>query len=118
MFENAHLRRRFAVALFGTLLATGLAADELPITDPTQPPRGLTATSAKAAHGLLLYSTKVSDSKRTAVVNERVVTVGSRIAGAVVTGIEPGRVVLRRDSETIVLELIITPVRRDTEDAL
>lgn len=119
MFEPARLRRRFTAALCGAVLSTGLAAEDLPITDPTRPPYGLTALSAKPVHGnLLLYSTQVSDSKRTAVVNQQVVKVGSRIAGAVVTGIEPGRVTLRRDSQTIVLELIETPVRRDSEDPL
>ncbi len=90
---------------------------DLPITDPTRPPHGTTAPPAKPVHGkLLLYSTQISDSKRTAVVNRQVVEVGSRVAGAVVAGIEPGRVILRRDSETIVLKLIETPVRRDSED--
>ena len=118
MFEAAHFRR-FAAALCGVVLSTGIVAEEIPITDPTRPPYGLTAMSAKPVHGnLLLYSTQVSDSKRTAVVNQHVVTVGSRIAGALVTGIEPGRVTLRRNSETIVLTLIKTPVRRDSKDPL
>ena len=37
---------------------------------------------------------------------------------AMVTAIEQGRVTLRRGSETIVLRLIETPVRRDSEDPL
>lgn len=146
MFEAARLRRRFAAALscivpsgivpsgivLCGILSPGLAADDLPITDmpitdspiadlpitdPTRQPHGTTAPPAKPVHGkLLLYSTQISDSKRTAVVNRQVVEVGSRVAGAVVAGIEPGRVILRRDSETIVLKLIETPVRRDSED--
>lgn len=118
MFDNARFWRRFAALLCGTLASVALAADDLPITDPTEPPHHLKTTSAKAAYGMLLYSTQVSDSKRSAVVNQRVVAVGSRVAGAVVTAIEPGRVTLRRDSETIVLELIKTPVRRDSKDRL
>ena len=116
MFDRT--RPRLLAVLCGALFSAGLAADDLPITDPTEPPRDMRPTSAKAAHGLLLYSTQVSDSKRTAVVNQRVVSVGSRVAGAVVTGIEPGRVTLRRDSVTIVLELFKTPVRRDSKDRL
>lgn len=119
MFDAPRFRRQLAAALSGVALATGLAADTLPITDPTRPPHGFAATAAKPLRDeLLLYSTQVSDSKRTAVVNRRIVTVGSRVAGAVVTAIEQGRVTLRRGSETIVLRLIETPVRRDSEDPL
>ena len=119
MFETPRSRRQLAAVLCGALFSAGLAADTLPITDPTQPPYGLAAGSAKPQHdNLLLYSTQVSDSKRTAVVNQRVVTVGSQIGGAVVTAIEQGRVTLRRGADTIVLRLIKTPVRRDSKDPL
>lgn len=116
MFDRT--RPWLVAVLCSTLSSAGLAADDLPVTDPTEPPRDMRPMSAKTTQGLLLYSTQVSASKRTAVVNQRVVSVGSRITGAVVTGIEPGRVTLRRDSVTIVLELINTPVRRDSKDRL
>lgn len=119
MFRTSQFRRQLATVLCGAFFSAGLAAETLPITDPTKPPYGLAAVSAKPQHNnLLLYSTQVSDSKRTAVVNQRVVTVGSRVAGAVVVAIEQGRVTLRRGAETIVLRLIKTPVRRDSKDPL
>ena len=119
MFNTSQSRRQLTAVLCGVLFSAGLTADTLPITDPTKPPYGLSAMSAKPQHdNLLLYSTQVSDSKRTAVVNQRVVTVGSRVAGAVVVTIEQGRVTLRRGAETIVLRLIKTPVRRDSKDSL
>ena len=119
MFNASRSQSQLTAVLCGVLFSAGLAADTLPITDPTKPPYGLAAMSAKPQHdNLLLYSTQVSDSKWTAVVNQRVVTVGSQVGGAVVTAIEQGRVTLRRGAETIVLRLIKTPVRRDSKDPL
>jgi hypothetical protein len=46
-----------------------------------------------------------------------VVVIGSRIDGAVVTAIEQGRVTLRRGAETIVLRLLLPPVKRAAKDA-
>ena len=109
-------RYRAFILLCGVALSTILVADTLPVTDPTRPPYPAASVSAQPHDkALLLYSTQVSDTRRSAVINDRVVTVGSRIADAVVTAIAQGRVTLRRDSETIVLQLIATPIGRVTK---
>lgn len=116
-------------SLFGRLAFTvlcasfcglpALAADELPIRDPTRPPfaSGKTQASEEKAGSLLLVSTAVSDVGRSAVINDQVVTVGSRIGGAVVTAIEQGRVTLERGTEAIVLQLFAPPVKRPARDS-
>lgn len=124
MFEPLMLMR--TVRRLGVLLAPAflfhpaLAAAETlpPVTDPTQPPY---AGAARAAgHGALkwrLESTRVSADKRSAVINGRVVTIGSRVAGALVTSIEPGRVRLRGDSTTYVLTLLLPAVKSTAQDS-
>jgi hypothetical protein len=51
------------------------------------------------------------------VISNRAVVIGSRIDGAVVTAIEPGQVTLARGSESIVLRLLLPPVKRPAKDA-
>ena len=112
---------RFARSLLGTAalwLGAAMAADAPPVTDPTAPPYQAAGGPAQSSgEPLLLRSTHVSLRSRSAVINDRVVAIGSRIDGAVVTAIEQGRVTLRRDSETIVLELLLLPVKRAAKDA-
>jgi hypothetical protein len=99
-------------------IATALAADPPPVTDPTAPPYEIPSETVQASGSpLLLQSTHVSRDSRSAVINDRVVAVGSRIDGAVVTAIEQGRVTLRRDAETIVLTLLLPPVKRAAKDS-
>ncbi len=99
------------------LLPLTAAADGLPVTDPTRPPQTLSAVKAMSAlDNLLLYSTHVSTTRRSAVINNQVVTTGSRIAGAMVTDIVQGRVSLRRGSEVIVLQLFPSPIKRPAKD--
>jgi hypothetical protein len=98
-----------AALLVGALLAlAGSAAsgDEPPITDPTMPP-GVDSAARDPVAGtpLTLRSTQVSASSRSAVINERIVTPGSRVGDATVLSIEPGRVVLQRGKELITLRL-------------
>lgn len=116
MSDTPRSQWRIALLLCGAVFSTAAAAETMPVTDPTRPP--YLFTSAKQTDNtLLLYSTRISGARRTAVINNRVVSVGTRIAGAVVTAIEPGRVTLRRDSKAIVLQLIETPVRRAKKDS-
>jgi hypothetical protein len=101
-------------------IAAALAADPPPVTDPTAPPyeiRSEIPSATVQGSPLLLQSTHVSRSSRSAVINDRVVAVGSRIDGAVVTAIEQGRVTLRRDAESIVLTLLLPPVKRAAKDS-
>lgn len=118
-------RQRLPVKRGRALLVTGLcccafagADEQPPVTDPTEPPhmsagRALGSTPAEP---LLLHSTHVAASSRSAVVNRKVVAVGSRINGAVVTAIEPGLVTLRRGSESISLRLELPPVKNPAKD--
>lgn len=109
---------------FLALLACGIAmlppvavAEGLPVTDPTRPPQTVSGVKAMSAFdSLLLYSTHVSATRKSAVINNQVVTTGSRIAGAMVTDIEQGRVSLRRGSEVIVLQLFPSPIKRPAKD--
>lgn len=94
------------------------AADEPPVSDPTRPPGYAFAAKRKNTDDtLLLFSTSVSPSVQSAVINNQVVTVGAHIAGAVVIAIEQGRVTLRRGSEAIVLQLFNPPVKRPARDS-
>jgi hypothetical protein len=109
------------------LLATAVfcaaaMADRPAVTDPTAPPYKVAIGSATRPvqardEPLLLHSTHVARSSRSAVINSQVVAIGSRIDGAVVTAIEQGRVTLNRGSESIVLRLILPPVKRPAKDA-
>ena len=107
-----------AVALLG-LSAAASVADELPVRDPTRPASVAGTPLGPAMHrdSLLLASTSVSAGSASAVVNGEVVTVGSRIGGAVVTAIEPRRVTLKRGSEAIVLQLLTPPVKRAVKES-
>lgn len=108
-----------AVILFAGFHAGALAADELPVRDPTRPPiaAGKDWATKQPVEGLRLRSTAVSDGGRSAVINDEVVTVGSVIGGAVVTGIEQGRVTLRRGADAIVLKLFTPAVKRPAGDS-
>jgi hypothetical protein len=115
-FTGGH---RFLVLLTCGIASLPLAtfAEGLPVTDPTRPPQTLPAVKAMSAlDSLLLYSTHVSATRKSAVINNQVVTTGSRIAGAVVTDIVQGRVSLRRGSEVIVLQLFPSPIKRPAKD--
>lgn len=113
---NGRAARFFATALLWS--AAAMAADLPPVTDPTAPPYEAKGESIESSdETLLLYSTHVSPESQSAVVNNQVVTIGSRIEGAIVTGIEQGRVTLRRGAESIVLKLLLPPVKRPAKDA-
>jgi hypothetical protein len=110
--------RRPAAAAAALWIATALAADLPPVTDPTAPPYEVpSGIVQESGEPLLLRSTHVSADSRSAVINDHVVVIGSRIDGAVVTAIEQGRVTLRRGAETIVLRLLLPPVKRAAKDA-
>ena len=90
-----------------SLSVSAVAAGDSVITDPTQPPVLVSAPVAAAAtaQGLRLYSTRVSDSGWVALINDRIVGVGSQIDGAEVISIAPGVVSLRRGEDTLMLQL-------------
>ena len=114
--------RKHAFAILATgIWCSGLAiaGDRPQVTDPTQPPNRSHAPAAKTptTEPLVLHSTHVAASNRSAVINRMVVTVGSRIDGAVVTAIEPAQVTIRRGSVLVFLRLQSLPVKRPAKDA-
>lgn len=115
MFESRRIGGPLAGAL---LLAAALAAsaEEPPVTDPTRAPDGGGARlDPVSGTAWVLRSTHVSAAVRSAVINDRVVSPGSRVYGAEVIVIEPGRVQLRRGTELITLRLQLPSVKRPAE---
>jgi len=109
-------RSRAAIMFTGLLwlrAAAGVCAELPAITDPTIAPGSDVAISdPSAAPQLRLKSTQVSNSSRSAVINDRIVTPGSKVNGATVLSIEPGRVQLRRGTEFITLLMPAPQVKR------
>lgn len=118
MYRHVLFTQLIAAALFCSFSA---AAERPPVTDPTAPPHSVATPAGRSNAGtsapLLLHSTRIADSNRSAVISNRAVVIGSRIDGAVVTAIEPGQVTLARGSESIVLRLLLPPVKRPAKDA-
>jgi hypothetical protein len=106
-------RYRNTLIAAGLLALSSAAPAEPPVRDPTVPPGPAAVQGVAAAEPLLrLRSTQVSATSRSAVINDRVVTAGSRIAGATVLAIEPGRVQLQRGDEQITLKIMTPDVKR------
>lgn len=81
----------------------GLADPFASLPDPTRPSGW--QDGAPANQGLVLQSTTVSASRRSAVVNGQRVAVGDRVAGATVTDIQTFQVTLQRAGRDITLRL-------------
>ncbi len=102
-----------AIAL-AALFAAG-AAMATPLSDPTRPPTAQAVSSHKAVRKQprwTLSSTLVSAQRRTAVINDRVVSVGEKINGARVMAIDSDSVHLRRRGSDITLVLLRKNVKR------
>jgi MSHA biogenesis protein MshK len=101
---------RMITLLSAMILGSAVLAD---IDDPTRPMseaeiRAWLEQSAGTKNerpGLRLQSILLSDSRQLAIINGQRVAVGDRIESALVQAIEPGRVRLERDGESILLEL-------------
>lgn len=88
-----------ALMLIGSRVS--VAAPEAVLVDPTQP-----AGAGAPRRGLVLESTMISPERKLAMINGRVVGVGGRINGAVVTSITPYAVTLRKGKRNINLRLV------------
>ncbi|HET9122738.1 MAG TPA: hypothetical protein VFN52_04455 [Acidiferrobacteraceae bacterium] len=87
------------------LLWAGIAPAWGHMTDPTRPNFGR-AGSVRVAPGLRLESVLISPLRRQAVVDGRLVRVGSTVGGATVTRIEQGGIWLRRPGGMTHLRLV------------
>lgn len=79
--------------------------------DPTRPPTAEAKTSDVLAKKTqrprwTLHSTLVSSGRRTAVINDRVVSQGDRINGAAVISIQPSAVRLREKGREVTLMML------------
>lgn len=86
--------------LLGWLLLAAASASAASFADPTSPYAGGAATPTSG-----LQSVLISGQRRLAVIDGRRVMVGDRVGQAVVTDIQPYRVVLRRGGQTVTLKL-------------
>ncbi len=78
-----------------------VAAPDAVLVDPTQP-----VGASAPRRGLVLESTMISPERRLAMINGRVLGLGGRINGAVVTSITPYTVTLRKGKRNIHLRLV------------
>ncbi|MHB8535922.1 MAG: hypothetical protein ACYDBW_10830 [Sulfuricaulis sp.] len=77
------------------------------LKDPTRPSYVAATVGAKVQHsGPVLQSTLVSASQRRAVISGRTYTVGEKLAGAVITDIQPYEVTLMRAGRESRLRLL------------
>ncbi|NEZ03706.1 hypothetical protein G4Y73_05995 [Wenzhouxiangella sp. XN201] len=101
---------RMITLLSAMILSSTVLAN---IDDPTRPMSEVeirawldqSAGKESERPGLRLQSILLSDSRQLAIINGQRVAVGDQIENARVQAIEPGRVRLERDGETILLEL-------------
>lgn len=75
------------------------------LPDPTRPSGWQDGGGSPVNQGLVLQSTTVSSSRRSAVVNGQRVAVGDRVDGATVTEIQAFQVTLQRAGRDITLRL-------------
>ena len=105
--------RIVAIALVGMLMSGSALAASL--DDPTRPPTAQPTKAHKAVRKQTrwtLSSTLVSAQRRTAVINDRGVSVGESINGARVVTIQPSKVRLRRSGRDITLVLLKKNIKR------
>ncbi len=101
---------RNTLVTFLVLCATGPVQAQT-VHDPLQPP-GKDAHSGATARGWTLHSTLIAEGRRSAVINGRVVTEGSRIDGAVVIDIQPSAVRLRSQTGDVLIREPLVPIKR------
>ena len=106
--------RRIHAARITAALAIFSLGAHADVRDPTQPPIQWRAdgsvTPLRAA--LTLTLTRIAGTRREALLNGVLVTIGDSIDGAVVVAIEHGRVRLRRDGSEWQLGLLAEDVKR------
>ncbi len=116
MSEIAYHARRMALLLCAVGAVQGAAAgDDAALRDPTRPSGWHatqdTAEGRRPLDALRLQGTFSVGGERSALLSGRRVTVGDRVAGAQVVGIDRDRVILRVDGETVELASATAPVK-------
>lgn len=94
------------------MAAPALAALEDPTRPPVQAPAAAQSPAASDGPRWLLTTTLVSPERRTAVINNQVVTVGDRIGGARVVDIQADSVRLRAGGREVTLMIVSTNVKQ------
>lgn len=98
-------RSHIIFCLFAALLVPALASAQ-PLPDPTErTAMQRTGDTTTARVAWVLQSTLIAEDRRVAVINGESVTVGDRVDGAVVLGIEPFAVRLRAAGGIVVITL-------------
>ncbi|MEM1436547.1 MAG: hypothetical protein AAGG11_21030 [Pseudomonadota bacterium] len=99
---------------------SGLVGAAEALRDPTRPPSASPVPAAPTASApvsdqqvqLALQSVLVSDLRRRAMINDRLVRVGDRLAGLLVVDISSDGVVLKGATETVTLNLPLDRVKQ------
>lgn len=116
--RNRNRVRALACLSVGICAALSVRADA-PLSDPTRPEVALPVADPEkpATHTLALHAILHGEGRRLAVVNGQRVDVGDVVDGARVLAIEADHVRLRRDGETLVIELVSPVFKRVRERA-
>ena len=93
-------------------LAAGSIAAAADLRDPTRPDTAVAPTANAPATRFVVSAIFVSDERRVAIVNGKMVTAGDRIGGATVRAIDAHSVTLRYQNKTIHARLLSTKVRK------
>jgi hypothetical protein len=119
--EPAFWRRLLPVAASLCLATVAVAEGDAGLADPTRPggwraePGGPDAPGPLAS--LRLQGTFSVGGERSALVSGQRVTVGDRVGGAEVIGVDRDRVILRVDGETVELASAVPAVKSPTQGA-
>jgi len=100
--------KKFQLVIMSMLISPLLVMPlQAALEDPTRPPTATAIISAPSKKNQrprwMLTSTLISSQRRTAVINNTVVSLGDRINGARITSIQPSAVRLRVDGRDITL---------------
>lgn len=97
-----------AWVLGATLALMPALAPAQGMNDPTRPPTGYAdadADAGAAASGLVLQSVMITPTRKTAIINGEVVTLGGKFGSAKLVKITESEVVLKDGAETQILKL-------------
>lgn len=115
MFKNI-LNITFMTAVLCVI--SSYSAISLSAQDPTRPPSWLTGSANVTSNegALTLQQVLISQNRRFAVINEKLVSEGDRVAGARVTKIDRDKVIIIRAGQRTTLRLVPITKERINEE--